>query len=179
EIIEQLSIICNFVFSVTATSIAITTPMGPPIFQNGKAVCSIEYCSIWAFITYSSASKLVFKAYKQKTFSDDELDLLPFALQARFLYNAFKTSRGNKLLYRIWIANKHVIALQLLFTMMAATLYYAPIGFLFLFLSFIQTKLEGDSLKPGFLYLFGLLISNIILNFIAAQNWYWASSVLE
>ncbi|CAG8595915.1 10607_t:CDS:10, partial [Cetraspora pellucida] len=163
----------------TATSIAITTPMGPPILQNGKAVCAIEYCSIWKFITYSSASKLVFKAYKQKTFSDDELDLLPFALQARSLYNVFKTSKGSKLLYRIWIANKRVIALQLLFTMIGAALYYAPILFLYLFLSFIQTKLENDSLEPGFLYIFGLLISNILLYFTVAQNWYWASCVLQ
>ncbi|CAG8759268.1 20107_t:CDS:2, partial [Racocetra fulgida] len=80
------------IITITATSIAITTPMGPPIFQNGRAVCSIEYCSIWEFITYSSVSKLVFKAYKQETFSDDDLDLLPFALQARSLYNGMLNS---------------------------------------------------------------------------------------
>ncbi|CAG8558217.1 3176_t:CDS:2, partial [Racocetra fulgida] len=84
-----------------ATSIAITTPMGPPILQNGRDVCAIEYCSIWDFINISSASKLILKAYKQKTFDDNDLDLLPFAYQARSVYNAFKKTRGSKLLYRI------------------------------------------------------------------------------
>ncbi|CAG8532113.1 5269_t:CDS:10, partial [Dentiscutata heterogama] len=179
EIIEKLIIICNFIFSVVATSIAITTPRGPPVLQNGRAVCAIQYCSIWDFITYSSVSKLIYKIYKQKTFDDDELDLLPFVYQARSLYNAFKKTRGNRLLYRIIVANKRVIGLQLLFTMMGAALYYAPMIFLYRFISFIQTRPENGSLELGFIYVFGMFISYILLHFTVAQNWFWASSVLN
>ncbi|CAG8489136.1 4720_t:CDS:10, partial [Dentiscutata heterogama] len=177
EIIEKLTVICNFIFSLVATSIAITTPMGPPILQNGRAVCAIEYCSIWDFITFFPASKLIFKAYTQKTFNDGDLDLLPFAYQAKSLYNAFKKTRGCKLLYRILMANKRVISLQLLFTILAAVLYYAPIIFLYRFLSFIQTRSENESLKLGYVYIFGMLVSSIILRLTIAQNWYWAANV--
>ncbi|RIB29313.1 hypothetical protein C2G38_2155729 [Gigaspora rosea] len=141
------------------------------------AIC--WYCSIWDFISFSSVSKLIYKIYKQKTFEDDELDLLPFAYQARSLYNAFKKTRGSKLLYRILVANKRILALQLLFTMIAATLYYAPMIFLYRFLSFIQTRPENGSLELGFLYILGMLISYVLLHFTVAQNWYWASSVLN
>ncbi|CAG8842399.1 45765_t:CDS:2, partial [Gigaspora margarita] len=136
EIIEKLTVVCNFIFSVVAVWIAITTPMGPPIFQNGRSVCAIEYCSIWHFITFASAYKLIVKAYKQKTFNDDDLDLLPFACQAKSLYNAFKKTRGNKLL---------------------------P---------------ENGSLKIGYIYIFGLLVSTILLRLTLGQNWYWSSTVL-
>ncbi|CAG8498013.1 5031_t:CDS:10 [Dentiscutata erythropus] len=179
EIIEKLFIICNFIFSVVATSIAITTPRGPPVLQNGRAVCAIQYCSIWDFITYSSVSKLIYKIYKQKTFDDEELDLIPFVYQARSLYNAFKKTRGSRLLYRLIVANKRVIGLQLLFTMMGAALYYVPMIFLYRFISFIQTRPENGSLELGFIYVFGMLISYILLHFTVAQNWYWASSVLN
>ncbi|KAF0405290.1 P-loop containing nucleoside triphosphate hydrolase protein [Gigaspora margarita] len=179
EIIEKSTVICNFIFSVVAMSIAITTPRGPPIIQNGRTVCAMQYCSIWDFISFSSVSKLIYKIYKQKTFEDDELDLLPFAFQARSLYNAFKKTRGSKLLYRILVANKRILALQLLFTMIAATLYYVPIIFLYRFLSFIQTRPENGSLEFGFLYILGMLISYILLHFTVAQNWYWASSALN
>ncbi|CAG8525592.1 15387_t:CDS:10 [Gigaspora rosea] len=134
EIIEKSTVICNFIFSVVALSIAITTPMGPPILQNGRTVCAIQYCSIWDFISFSSVSKLIYKIYKQKTFEDDELDLLPFAYQARSLYNAFKKN---------------------------------------------QRKPENGSLELGFLYILGMLISYVLLHFTVAQNWYWASSVLN
>ncbi|CAG8546843.1 26170_t:CDS:2, partial [Gigaspora rosea] len=153
--------------------------MGPPILQNGRSVCAIEYCSIWDFITFAPAYKLIFKAYKQKTFNDDDLDLLPFAYQARSLYNAFKKTRGSKLLYRILVANKHVISLQLLFTIMGSVLYYAPIFFLYRFLSFIQTRPENGSSKLGYIYIFGLLVSTIILRLTLGQNWYWASNGLS
>ncbi|CAG8509389.1 30259_t:CDS:2, partial [Racocetra persica] len=179
EIIEKLIVICNFVFSVMATSIAITTPMGPPILQNGRDVCAIEYCSIWDFINISSASKLILKAYKQKTFNNNDLDLLPFAYQARSLYNAFKKTRGSKLLYRILVTNKHVIGLQLLFTIMGSALYYTPIFFLYRFLSFIQTRPENGSLELGFVYIFGMLISSLILRFIITQNWFWSGNALN
>ncbi|CAG8580609.1 39229_t:CDS:10 [Gigaspora margarita] len=179
EIIEKSTVICNFIFSVVAMSIAITTPRGPPIIQNGRTVCAMQYCSIWDFISFSSVSKLIYKIYKQKTFEDDELDLLPFAFQARSLYNAFKKTRGSKLLYRILVANKRILALQLLFTMIAATLYYVPMIFLYRFLSFIQTRPENGSLELGFLYILGMLISYILLHFTVAQNWYWASSALN
>ncbi|CAG8607645.1 8847_t:CDS:2 [Dentiscutata erythropus] len=178
EIIEKLTVICNFIFSLVATSIAITTPMGPPILQNGRAICAIEYCSIWDFIIFTPASKLILKAFTQKTFNDDDLDLLPFAYQAKSLYNTFKKTRGSKLLYRILMANKRVISLQLLFTVSAAVLYYVPITFLSRFLSFIQTRSENESLKLGYVYIFGMLVSSIILRFTIAQNWYWAVNVL-
>ncbi|CAG8739858.1 46446_t:CDS:10 [Gigaspora margarita] len=179
EIIEKLTVICSFVFSIVATSIAITTPIGPPILQNGRAVCAIEYCSIWDFITFSTVSKLIFKAYKQKTFNNDDLDLLPFAYQAKSLYNAFKKTRGSKLLYRILVVNKHVIGLQLLFTMMGAALYYAPIIFLYRFLSFIQTRPENGFLELGFVYVVGMLVSYIMLHFTLEQNRYWAANVFN
>ncbi|KAF0561148.1 P-loop containing nucleoside triphosphate hydrolase protein [Gigaspora margarita] len=179
EIIEKLTVICSFVFSIVATSIAITTPMGPPILQNGRAVCAIEYCSIWDFITFSTVSKLIFKAYKQKTFNNDDLDLLPFAYQAKSLYNAFKKTRRSKLLYRILVVNKRVIGLQLLFTMMGAALYYAPIIFLYRFLSFIQTRPENGSLELGFVYVVGMLVSYIMLHFTLEQNRYWAANVFN
>ncbi|CAG8450708.1 10335_t:CDS:10, partial [Dentiscutata heterogama] len=178
KIIEKLIVICNFVLSVVATSIAITTPMSPPILQNGRVVCAIEYCSIWDFITFSTVSKLIFKAYKQKTFNNDDLDLLPFAYQAKSLYNAFKKTK-SKLLYRILVVNKGVIGLQLLFTMMGAALYYAPMIFLYRFLSFIQTRPENGSLELGFVYVFGMLISYIMLHFTLEQNRYWAANVLN
>ncbi|CAG8779360.1 7380_t:CDS:2, partial [Gigaspora rosea] len=178
EIIEKLTIICSFVFSIVATSIAITTPMGPPILQNGRAVCAIEYCSIWGFITFSTVSKLIFKAYKQKTFNNDDLDLLSFAYQAKSLYNAFKKTR-SKLLYRILVVNKRIIGLQLLFAIMGAALYYVPIIFLYSFLSFIQTRPENGSLELGFVYVFGMLVSYIMLYFTLEQNRYWAQNVLN
>ncbi|KAF0540786.1 P-loop containing nucleoside triphosphate hydrolase protein [Gigaspora margarita] len=179
EIIEKLTVICNFIFSAVATWIAITTPMGPPILQNGRSVCAIEYCSIWDFITFAPAYKFIFKAYKQKTFNDDDLDLLPFAYQARSLYNVFKKTKGSKLLYRILVANKRVISLQLLFTIMGSVLYYVPIFFLYRFLSFIQTRPENGSLKLGYIYIFGVLVSTIILRLTLGQNWYWASNGLS
>ncbi|CAG8714664.1 19313_t:CDS:2, partial [Dentiscutata erythropus] len=178
EVIEKLTVICNFVFSVVATSIAITTPMGPPILQNGRVVCAIEYCSIWDFITFSTITKLIFKAYRQKTFNNDDLDLLPFAYQAKSLYNAFKKTE-SKLLYRILVVNKRVIGLQLLFTMMGAALYYAPMIFLYRFLLFIQTRPENGSLELGFVYVFGMLVSYIMLHFTLEQNRYWAANVLN
>ncbi|CAG8459975.1 16431_t:CDS:10 [Acaulospora morrowiae] len=177
--IDMIVAICNSIFSLIATSVAITTPKGPPLIQEGRAVNAIEYCSILDFITFSMATPLMVKAYSQKTFQDIDLDLLPFSCQSRVLHKVFKNTLGNNLLYRILKANKRTFAIQLFFTIVVSTLYYVPMVFLYKFLKILQDKPDHGLYEWGFIYICGMLITNILIYICAAQNWFWSSSILQ
>ncbi|CAG8435018.1 7255_t:CDS:10 [Diversispora eburnea] len=105
--IEIITAVCNLIFSLIITSIAITTPKGPPIFQDGRAVSALEYCSILDYISFNFVTPFMIKTYSLKTFQDSDLNLLPFSSQAKILHKIFKNTQGNKLLYRIWKSNQH------------------------------------------------------------------------
>ncbi|RIA87106.1 P-loop containing nucleoside triphosphate hydrolase protein [Glomus cerebriforme] len=169
----------NFILSSIITLIAITTPKGPPLINNNRPVFAIEYCSLWDFIMFNTVNQLMKKAYYQPTFNDSDFDQLPYSLRTSTLYNDFKRWRDHSLLYRIVKANKKVILLQTFFTIISGILYYSPFAFLYRFIEFVQDYQVGDRLEWGLIYVFGMLLSNVVLQLSVAQVWYWSSCILQ
>nr|CAG8488853.1 13546_t:CDS:10 [Entrophospora candida] len=152
-------VITNTILSLLATTIAITTPRGPPEYDdNGRLVSPNSYSSIWDFITFSTMNPLMCKAYKKDSLSDSDLDQLPRD-------------------YRASTFNRKNVAYQITATVIGASLYYVPITFLYSFLNFIQTN--PSSLGWGFFCIFGMLISNILYYISTTQQWYWSASAMQ
>ncbi|CAJ0899218.1 6026_t:CDS:10 [Entrophospora sp. SA101] len=186
-------VITNTILSLLATTIAITTPRGPPEYDdNGRLVSPNSYSSIWDFITFSTMNPLMCKAYKKDSISDSDLDQLPRDYRASTLFKKFEkysspsysnisnSNSGSKkhgLLYKIWKSNRKNVAYQITATVIGASLYYVPITFLYSFLNFIQTN--PSSLGWGFVCIFGMLISNILYYISTTQQWYWSASAMQ
>lgn len=177
--IEVLISLANFILSLIITIVAITTPRGPPLINNNRPVYASEYCSLWDFIMFNIVDQLMKKAYSQSSLSDSDFDQLPYSLRTSPLYNYFKRRRDRSLLYRIVEANKKVILIQLFFTVITGILYYAPFAFLYRFIEFVQNYQYGEKLEWGIIYIFGMLLSNLVLQLSIAQVWYWSSCVLQ
>lgn len=177
--IEVLISLANFILSLIITIVSITTPRGPPLINNNRPVYATEYCSLWDFIMFNIVDLLMKKAYYQSSLSDSDFDQLPYSLRTSPLYNYFKRRRDRSLLYRIVEANKKVILIQLLFTVITGILYYAPFAFLYRFIEFIQNYQYGEKLEWGIIYILAMFLSNVILQLSVAQVWYWSSCVLQ
>ncbi|RHZ45493.1 hypothetical protein Glove_673g31 [Diversispora epigaea] len=177
--IEVITAVCNLISSLIIASIAITTPKGPPIFQDGRAVSALEYCSILDYISFSFVTPFMIKTYSLKSFQDSDLNLLPFSCQAKSLHKIFKNTRGNKLLYRIWKSNQRAILMQSFFTVNLAFLSYVPMIFFYNFLSLLQDRPENGLYEWCLIYMIGMFLSNVLLQLVISQIWYWSSSVLQ
>ncbi|CAI2167170.1 11640_t:CDS:10 [Funneliformis geosporum] len=181
--IEILLSLSNFILSFISAAIAITTPRGPPLLNNNRQVYAAEYSSLWDFIMFSTVNPLIRKAFYQTSFNDTDFDQLPYSLRASTLYNDFKRWRNHSLLYRLLRTNRKYILIQSFFVIIVAVLYYAPYAFLYRFIEFFQNYKDrhesGETLEWGFIYIFGMLISNIALQLSISQNWYWSSSMLQ
>jgi hypothetical protein len=174
--LEKIVAICNFILSSIATAVAITTPRGPPLYDNGKPVTPISYSSILDFITFATMTPLLKKAYYKDSLDDSDLDRLPFNLRALTAYHNFKVWRSKSLLYRIWKANLRIMIYQLIATVTTALLFFVPVIFLYSFLEYIQKKPLNKASDWGYVCIFGMLISNILLFLAIAQQWYWSAS---
>ncbi|CAG8540389.1 15319_t:CDS:10 [Funneliformis mosseae] len=181
--IEILLSLANFILSFISAAIAIKTPRGPPLLNNNRPVYAAEYSSLWDFMMFSTVNQLIRKAYSQPSFNDTDFDQLPYALRASTLYNKFKRWRNHSLLYRLVRTNRKYILIQSFYVIIVSVLYYAPYAFLYRFIEFFQNYKEkhesGETLEWGFIYIFGMLISNIVLQLSISQNWYWSSSMLQ
>ncbi|GBC03173.1 hypothetical protein RclHR1_00500021 [Rhizophagus clarus] len=177
--IRVLLSLANFVLSFIITLVAITTPRGPPLIHNDRPVFATEYCSLWDFIMFNIVNQLMKKAYYQPSLNDSDFDHLPYSLRSSPIYNDFKRWRDRSLLYRIVSANKKIILLQSLYTIITGILYYAPFAFLYRFIEFVQNYHYGEKLEWGLIYIIGMFLSNVALQLSIAQVWYWSSSVLQ
>ncbi|CAG8606010.1 17882_t:CDS:10 [Rhizophagus irregularis] len=174
--IEKIVAICNFILSSIATAVAITTPRGPPLYDNGRPVTPISYSSILDFITFATMTQLLKSAYYKDGLSDSDLDQIPFNLRAITAHHNFKVWRSKSLLYRIWKANLHIMIYQLITTVFTALLFFVPVVFLYNFLEYIQKKPLNKASDWGYVCIFGMLISNFLLYLSIGQQWYWSAS---
>jgi hypothetical protein len=174
--LDKIAAVFNVILSFIATAVAITIPRGPPLFDNGRPVSPISYASILDFITFSTMTPLMKRAYYKDAFNDLDLDQLPFNLRALTVYHDFKVWRSKSLLYRIWKANKRIIIYQIIGTVCSALLWYIPVLFLYNFLEYVQKKPLNRTSDWGYVCLFGMLISNVLLFLSIGQQWYWSAS---
>ncbi|GBB99870.1 hypothetical protein RclHR1_03660017 [Rhizophagus clarus] len=174
--LEKIVAVCNFILSSIATAVAITTPRGPPLYDNGKPVTSLSYSSILDFITFAAMTSLLKKAYYKDALDDSDLDQLPFNLRAFTAHYNFRLWRSKSLLYRIWKANLRIMIYQLISTVLTASLFFAPAIFLYNFLEYIQEKSLNKTSDWGYVCIFGMLVSNILWALALGQQWYWSAS---
>jgi hypothetical protein len=176
NILEKVAAVCNFILSSIATAVAITTPRGPPLFDNGRPVMPINYSSILDFITFGTITPLMKKSFYKDSLNDSDLDQLPFHLRAFTLYHTFKVWRSKPLLYRIWKSNKIIIIYQIIGTICSAVLVFIPSLFLYSFLEYIQKNPSDRASDWGYVCIFGMLISGTLLFISIGQQWYWSAS---
>ncbi|GBC08504.1 hypothetical protein RclHR1_08170012 [Rhizophagus clarus] len=176
--IESVIAIDNLIVSTLLAFITITTPRCSKLYYNEKPVFANSYCSFWAFLTYSTITPLMKKAHKLEQLNDSDLDQLCYSFRASALYKKFERWRERKLLYRIWKANQNAFIIQIVMALIIPFLYYLPTILFYYFLEFIQKKSPDDSLSQGFVYLFGMLLSNFLLTLVYGQNRYWSTVVL-
>ncbi|CAG8551433.1 7291_t:CDS:10 [Funneliformis mosseae] len=176
--IESAMIIGNLVASILLTYIAFTTPKGTKQYHKGRPIIANNHCSFWAYLTYSTVTPLMKKTLKLGRLDDTDLDQLSYSHRASTLYEKFKSLRGQKLLYRIWKANQSIIVLQVVLITIVSCLYYLPMVFFYRFLELIQNKTPDDSLEWGYIYIFGMLLSNILVQLVYGQNRYFNSVIM-
>ncbi|GAN05680.1 ABC bile acid transporter, the ATP-binding cassette [Mucor ambiguus] len=120
---------------------------------------------------------------KGKDLTDDDLPRLPITHRPFNLFYCFGVSRGKRLLYRIYLANRLSLAVQLSLSVTIALVMYGQPLFLNKLLLLIQDMSTGGaddrSLILGFGYIVGMALFNILSSLVIAQLWFYAQSSVQ
>ncbi|KAL9545898.1 hypothetical protein MBANPS3_006918 [Mucor bainieri] len=120
---------------------------------------------------------------KGKDLTDDDLPRLPITHRPFNLFYCFGASRGKRLLYRIYLANRASLIMQLSLSVTVALVMYGQPLFLNRLLLLIQDMSIGGaderSLVLGFGYIVGMALFNIISSLVIAQLWFYAQSSVQ
>ncbi|OAD04591.1 hypothetical protein MUCCIDRAFT_139587 [Mucor lusitanicus CBS 277.49] len=120
---------------------------------------------------------------KGKDLTDGDLPRLPITHRPFNLFYCFGASRGKRLLYRIYLANRVSLIVQLSLSITIALVMYGQPLFLNKLLLLIQDMSAGGaddrSLILGFGYIVGMALFNILSSLVIAQLWFYAQSSVQ
>lgn len=114
---------------------------------------------------------------KGKDLTDDDLPRLPITHRPFNLFYCFGASRGKRLLYRIYLANRVSLIVQLSLSVAIALIMYGQPLFLNRLLLLIQDMSVGGaddrSLTLGLGYIVGMALCNVLSSLVIAQLWFY------
>ncbi|ORX49049.1 P-loop containing nucleoside triphosphate hydrolase protein [Hesseltinella vesiculosa] len=165
----------------------LTISRGQPFLdsEHHRRVLAIDVASIFDYFTFNYLTVLVKTAYGKGKLEDADLPILPPIFRGRNLFYCFAQHRkpSASLLFRIYRANRPAIMCQIALAFITSGLFYAPAFFMNRLLNLIQAIHQGlpddEALRTGIVITVGLGAFTMLLQFLVAQLWYYAGSVMQ
>ncbi|KAF9915542.1 hypothetical protein BX616_005921 [Lobosporangium transversale] len=163
--VEFMLAIVNATLSTIFAYFIMTTSKGPDVYFEGRKVSPEINASFIRWITYDWMNELMWDGY------DRALELF-FQQQKQ---------RPPSLLWRIYISNRRDIWINFIFGVISSIASFGMPYFLGQLLGYIEDKDNGvEETEPkerAYLYVFGMLISDIIKSVTFGQNLYYGRRV--
>ncbi|KAF5314753.1 hypothetical protein D9611_007066 [Ephemerocybe angulata] len=163
--------------------------------EDPENVCGVNSASVWDFLMFSYTTKVVWLGYTASSLEIGDLPIVSADMRAAFNYSrmrqAMRTIRlkvfnwtprpgsGWGLIYRILRLNWLVFLAELLLASVSAGLFYVPALFMKGFISYLEDDPERKEKGWGWVFVFGLFMSNAISFLITAQLWSLATTTIQ
>jgi hypothetical protein len=178
-----LILVLPVIFGFDLVYTTATVKKGSPFLdENDNPVNSINVESIIGTLYFVWLTPIINMINsKGKDLKDDDLPRLPIKHRSFNIFYYFGASRGKRLLYRLYLANRASLITQVSLSVFIAFFMYGQPLFLNRLLLLIEDISVGGaddrSLVLGLGYIIGMSILNIVYNLVVAQMWYYCKSV--
>ncbi|KAG0213872.1 hypothetical protein BGX28_003296 [Mortierella sp. GBA30] len=173
--------ILNTVMAAIFAFVVTTTSRGPDVFVEGRKVSSEVNASFFRWITYNWMNDLMWDGYA-RALESEYLPNLTDQMRARPMYRIFARTRlyfqntfEPSLLWRIYITNRRDIWINFVFGVISSIASFGMPLFLQKLLEYIEEP-HGPK-EIAYLYVFGMLVSDIIKSLTFGQNLYYGRRV--
>ncbi|KAF9269658.1 multidrug resistance-associated ABC transporter [Marasmius fiardii PR-910] len=158
-------------------------------------VTGLAAASPWDYLMFSYTTKVVMLGNIAESLEIGDLPILPanmrsvvnFAqmrkmagdLRLRFGNWAAKPGSGWNVAYQLVRLNVPALTVQFWLAVFSAMLFYLPPYFLKLLVGYLETDPERRNRGWGWLYTFGLIMSNVIVYLVTAQLWSISTTIIQ
>ncbi|KAI1319615.1 hypothetical protein EDD11_003608 [Mortierella claussenii] len=173
--------IMNAVFATIFAVVMAATNKGPDVYFEGRKVSPEINASFFRWITYDWMNELMWDGYERAL----ELEFLPSLtdqMRARSVYRVFSRTRlyfqgtvQPSLLWRIYISNRRDLWINVTFGVVSSIAAFGMPYFLRKLLIYIETP-DGPK-EVAYLYVFGMLFSDIFKTVTFGQNLYYGRRI--
>lgn len=131
----------EFLFTTDLAYITLTTPQGPRFLDpQGRPVIEYKVSSVIGTLFFSWLTPLIRFGYKKQRLDEDDIPSLPPGYRSSYLMDLFGRSRGARLLYRLYRANRSMLALYFVLSLAMALVDFLPPFLVNQFLQLIQDQ---------------------------------------
>ncbi|KAG7095389.1 hypothetical protein E1B28_006144 [Marasmius oreades] len=163
--------------------------------KDKENVTGLAACSPWGYLMFSYTTKVVMLGNIAESLEIGDLPILPAnmrcvvnftqirkmagTLRLRFGTWAAKTGSGWNVAYQLVRLNIASLTVQFWIAVFSAMLFYLPPYFLNLLILYLESDPERRDRSWGWLYAFGLIMSNVIVYLLTAQLWSISTTVIQ
>ncbi|KAF9095081.1 hypothetical protein BGX29_009172 [Mortierella sp. GBA35] len=175
--IINMTLCSVFLFVITTTS------KGPDVYFEGKKVSTEVNASFFRWITYNWMNDIMWDGYERAL----ELEFLPSLtdqMRARPMYRVFARTRSylqeqaqRSLLWRIYTSNKRDIWINIVFGVVSSVASFGMPYFMNKLLSYMDIDKPDKPMEIAYLYVVGILVSDILKSITFGQNLYYGRRV--
>ncbi|KAF9940341.1 hypothetical protein BGZ65_007307 [Modicella reniformis] len=173
--------ILNAVLSSIFACVITTTSKGPNVYFEGRKVSPEINASFFRWITYNWMNDLMWDGY-QRALELESIPNMTDQMRARPMYRIFARTRlyvqekcRTSLAWRIYQTNKRDIWVNVVFGVISSISSFGIPYYLQKLLQYIENKKDPKEL--AFLYVFGILVSDIIRSLTFGQNLYYGRRI--
>ncbi|KAK7047463.1 hypothetical protein VNI00_006694 [Paramarasmius palmivorus] len=166
------------------------------ITNNDKEnVTGTAAASPWGYLLFSYTTKVVMLGNIAESLEIGDLPIVPtemrsvmnFKLMRQTLKDfklrirswSAKTGSGWNVAYQMLRVNTRALAIQFWITVFSALLFYLPPFFLQLLVKYLESDPDRRDRGWGWVYVFGIIMSNLITYLLTAQLWSISTTVLQ
>ncbi|KAG0346517.1 hypothetical protein BG004_001533 [Podila humilis] len=187
---QRNRVVAEFVFAIINTCLCFVfawvvtaTRKGPAVLYEGKIISEEFNSSFLRWITFDWMNGIMWGGYERAL----ELEILPALtdqMRARPMYKIFARTRNSlphdvkpSILWRIYFTNRRDIWINFVFGVLSSVFSFGMPYFLQHLLNHIAQKEKGKSNEVAYLYVFGILICDVIKSLTFEQNLYYGRRV--
>ncbi|KAI8595921.1 P-loop containing nucleoside triphosphate hydrolase protein [Dissophora ornata] len=173
--------ILNSVLASIFAFVIFTTSKGPDVYFEGRKVSAEINASFFRWITYDWMNGIMWDGY-ERALEAEFLPSMTDQMRARPMYRIFARSRfyvkektQASLLWRIYITNRRDVWINIVFGVVSSISAFGMPYYLQKLLEYIDDKTGPKEI--AYLYVFGMLVTDIIRSLTFGQNLYYGRRV--
>ncbi|ESK87928.1 atp-binding cassette transporter [Moniliophthora roreri MCA 2997] len=163
--------------------------------QDKENVTGTAGASPWEYLLFSYSTKVVMLGNDAESLEIGDLPIVPnemrsvmnFKLMRKTLKDfklrifswSAKTGSGWSVAYQLCRLNIRALVMQFWITVCSALMFYSPPFFLQLLVKYLENDPERRDRGWGWVYVFGIIMTNLITYLLTAQLWSISTTVLQ
>ncbi|KAL0562987.1 hypothetical protein V5O48_019091, partial [Marasmius crinis-equi] len=158
-------------------------------------VTGLDAASPWGYLMFSYTTKVVMLGNIAESLEIGDLPILPANMRSVINFEAMrKVAQNVKLRFGNWSAkpgsgwnvgyqlvrlNIGPLTVQFWLAVVSAVLFYLPPWFLNLLVIYLQNDPERRDRGWGWVYVFGMIVANVIMYLLTAQLWSISTTIIQ